>query len=278
MKLPDRPRVFLTGGGSGLGRALALRLAQRRARVLVTDINGARAEETCALFRAALPAGSDAEARAHVLDVTKADDVAAAADVLQQAFGGVDVVINNAGVAVGGSIGEAPLEDWRFIVDVNLWGCIHGCHVFAPKLRAQKSGFVLNVASAAGIATLPEMGAYNVTKAAVIALSETLYGELRPHGVAVSVLCPTFFKTDLMSSFRSPTPGARKKAEAFFKRSKVSADDVAVASIAGLEAGRLHILPMADARAVWRLKRLWPQGYADGVVRQQKRFEAWLNT
>ncbi len=283
MKLPERPRVFLTGGGSGLGRALALRLAARQARVLVTDIDLARAEETCSLFKRAAELSApyatpetQGAARAWRLDVTNPDAVAEAATAMDEAFGGVDVVINNAGVAVGGAVGESPLEDWRFIMDINLWGCIHGCHVFAPRLRAQKSGFVLNVASAAGFASLPEMGAYNVTKAGVIALSETLYGELRPHGVGVGVLCPTFFKTGLMDSFRSPNAAARKKAEGLFKKARLGADDVAQAAIEGLERGRLHILPMADARAVWRIKRLWPQGYADGVVKQQKRFEKWL--
>jgi NAD(P)-dependent dehydrogenase (short-subunit alcohol dehydrogenase family) len=272
MKLPDRARVFVTGGGSGLGRALAVRFARdRHARVFVTDVDRARAEATAALVEAAGGSG-----KADVLDVRDAQAFADAAHACDGAFGGVDVVVNNAGVAVGGAIGEASLADWRFIVDINLWGVIHGCHTFAPKLKAQRSGFVLNVASAAGIATLPEMGAYNTTKAAVIALSETLYGELRPAGVHVSVLCPTFFPTNLMESFRSPTDSARKKAEAFFRKAKFTADDVAGAALAGLEKRQLHILPMPDARVVWRLKRLSPQSWLDGTVKMQQRYERWL--
>ena len=115
--------------------------------------------------------------------------------------------MNNAGVAAGGLVGEQSLDDWKWIVDINLWGVIHGCHVFAPRFRAQRSGYILNVASAAGFVSLPEMASYNVTKAGVIALSETLCGELSPCGVRVSVTCPSFFKTNLMDVLRSPTIG-----------------------------------------------------------------------
>src|SRR5678809_318336 len=89
--------------------------------------------------------------------------------------GGVDLVINNAGVAVAGRMGEVSLDDWRWIFGINLWGVIHGCHVFVPRLRRQKSGHIINVASAAGLLSPPMMGPYNVTKAAVVALSETLF-------------------------------------------------------------------------------------------------------
>ncbi len=268
-KIPQRARVFITGAGSGLGRALAVEFAKERgAYVVATDVDKVRADETVALVRAA---GGDGHAA--VLDVRDAGEFAkVAADA-----GDIDVVVNNAGVAVAGAMGETSLEDWKFIMDINLWGVIHGCHVFAPKLKARGRGHLLNVASAAGIATLPEMGAYNTTKAAVIALSETLYGELGPKGVGVSVLCPTFFATNLMDSFRAPTAASRKKAEAFFKQSKVTAEQVASSTIRSMEKGRLHILPMRDARSVWRLKRLSPQRFLDGSMKMQARFERWLH-
>ena len=103
-------------------------------------------------------------------------------------------------------VGEASLENWRWIMGINLWGVIHGCHVFAPRLIAQRGGAVLNVASAAGIACAPTMGPYNVTKSGVIALSETLAAELAPHGVGVTVLCPVFFKTNLLENLRVADP------------------------------------------------------------------------
>lgn len=270
-------RIFITGAGSGLGRALALRsVARAQARgatasVFVTDIDGTRADETADLV---VKAGGRAAAWA--FDVRNADAFEAAAVKAEAEFGGLDLVVNNAGVAGAGAIGEADLADWRFIVDINLWGPIHGCHVFAPRLRKQGHGAVLNVASAAGFATAGEMGAYNTTKAAVIALSETLYVELRPLGVHVGVLCPTFFKTRLLEDFRSPTPKLRTFAEKMFAKSKFSADDVANAALDGIENKDLHIVPMADARAMWRMKRLAPQTFLNGSVQLRRRAEQWL--
>ena len=274
---PGHTRSFITGAGSGLGRALALRTVARAmaagqtASIFVTDIDGGRADETADLVQ---KAGGTAEAWA--FDVRNADAFEAAAKKAEAAFGGIDVVVNNAGVASAGAIGAASLEDWRFTVDVNLWGPIHGCHVFAPRLRAQGHGSVLNVASAAGFGATAEMAAYNTTKAGVIALSETLYVELRPAGVHVSVLCPTFFKTRLLEDFRGATPRLRRFGEKMFARSKFSADDIAEAALVGLQQKKLHILPMPDARAVWRLKRLAPQSYLNGITDLGPRLQRWL--
>lgn len=271
MKLPNNPRVYLSGGATGLGRAIALKLAERQARILIADVNLEEAERTAEDVR---QRGGEAVVRR--CDVTKADEIEAAAQDIEQRWGGVDLVVNNAGVAAGGAMGELPLADWQWIVGVNLWGVIHGCHVFAPRLVAQKSGFLLNVASAAGFASLPQMSAYNVTKAGVIALSETLYSELGEHGVQVSVLCPTFFQSELMRTFRSPDAGARRRAEAFFARSKVTSEDVARAAIEGLEQGRAYIVPQLDGRFVWAMKRLLPGRYLAALRRFHRAGEAKL--
>jgi NAD(P)-dependent dehydrogenase (short-subunit alcohol dehydrogenase family) len=255
MKLPDSPRAVVTGGGSGLGRALALALADRKGRILIADLNLEGAEETARLVRV-----RGGEAVAMVADVTKIEDVESMAAETERAFGGVDLLVNNAGVAVSGFVGEIPLDDWAWILRINLMGVVHGCHVFAPIFKAQKSGFILNVASNAGIASLPEMGPYNVSKAGVIALSETLYSELGAHGIGVSALCPTFFKTNLLDTMRSSTD-ARKKAQALFERSKITAEDVAKVALAGLEAERPIIIPQVDGNVVHALKRFSPRLY-----------------
>ena len=255
--IPARPRVFLTGGGSGLGRAFALQLARRGGRILVTDI---RSDAAVAVTEEVRALGG--EAHALTLDVGELAAVQGAAQWMQQSFGGVDLVINNAGIAVAGRVGEASLEDWHFVMRVNLFGVIHGCHVFAPILRAAGRGAILNVASAAGFASLPEMGPYNVSKAAVIALTETLRAELGPAGIAVSALCPTFFPTNLMDSFRAPDPRQRKLAEALFARARATADEVAAAGLAGLEAGRLITVPQRDGRLMRVFKGLAPEVYA----------------
>src|SRR5690554_1382398 len=265
MKLPKNTRAVITGAGSGLGRAIALEVAGRGGSILVADIHEGRVEETASLIRSL---GSRAETI--VADVTKLEDVEAMAEAMDRAFGGVDLVVNNAGVAVAGPVGEVPLEDWRWILEINLMGVVHGCHVFAPRLKAQKSGFILNVASNAGIASLPEMGPYNVSKAGVVALSETLYSELGQHGIGVSALCPTFFKTNLLETMRAPDASQHEKASRFFERSKITAEEVAKIALDGLEAGDPIIIPQADGRVVHALKRLSPKLYFGLLTRWLK--------
>lgn len=263
MKLPKQPRTVITGGGSGLGRALALRIADRRGRILVADLNIARAEETAALVKE-----RGGEADALHCDVSRLEDVEKIADIASRNWGGVDLLVNNAGVAAAGAVGDFPIEDWEWIVRINLFGVLHGCHVFAPRMKAERSGFILNVASSAGIASLPEMGAYNVTKAGVISLSETLDAELSSFGITVSVLCPTFFKTNLLESLRTSKDEQRALASAMFERSTTTADEVALAAIRGLERGQLIVIPQMDGNVVWRAKRLWPALYREAVRNQ----------
>ncbi|MCB9599884.1 MAG: SDR family oxidoreductase [Sandaracinus sp.] len=265
-KLPSKPTAVITGGASGLGRAFALQLAARGGRVMIADLNDARAAETADEL---VKAGGEAFVRR--CDVGDAADVAALAEASVEALGRIDLLVNNAGVAVAGPVGEASLEDWEFALRVNLWGVIYGCHAFVPTFRAQRSGHVLNVASAAGIATLPEMGPYNVGKAGVIALSETLEAELAPFGVGVSVLCPTFFPTNLMESFRGSDPKQKAQAEAFFRRASATAEGVARFALRGVEKDEFLLLPQQDARFVWRSKRFAPGAYR-AALRTMQRF------
>ncbi len=127
-------------------------------------------------------------------------------NVAQDWFGGPPtLVINNAGVGAGGTaIGDTDIDDWNWVLGVNLWGPIHGCHVFAPLLREAGYGGIINVASAAAFGAAPGMAAYNVSKAGVLSLSETLAAELSGTGVHVTVLCPTFVKTNIIVSGGKP--------------------------------------------------------------------------
>jgi len=264
MQLPPSTRAVVTGASSGLGRAFCRRLAARGARIIACDVDEGGLATTAAECKGA--------AALHVIrcDVTKSDDVAAVAAECDRLFGGVDLLVNNAGVAVAGRVGEITLDDWQWIVGVNLWGVIHGIHHFVPRLRKQQSGFILNVASAAGLLSPPRMAPYNATKAAVVALSETLRGELIKDGISVSVLCPTFFPTQIGNNARGPDEGMRKLVDKAMKKSQFTADDVADVSLAGLEAGELYIVPMKDGRWFWRLKRLAPEKFAALVA---KKFE-----
>ena len=263
MSLPNEPRAVVTGAASGLGRAFCRRLAARRARIIACDVDEAGLAETLAELR-----GADAHAMR--CDVTRADDVAAVAAEADRRFGATDLLINNAGVAVAGRVGEVSLDDWQWIVGVNLWGVVHGCHEFVPRMRRQKSGYILNVASAAGLLSPPRMAPYNATKAAVIALSETLRAELFNDGIGVSVLCPTFFPTSIGKNARVADDAMRALVEKAMARSKHTSDEVAELALAQTEAGQLYVVPMRDGRWLWRMKRLAPERFP---VITAKKFE-----
>ena len=252
MPLVDSPRAVVTGAGSGLGRAFCLELRKRGARLVCADIDEAAAQKTAA----------EVGGTAVRCDVAKIEDVEALAAAADRALGGVDLVINNAGVAVAGNVGDVPLDDWRWIMGVNLWGVIYGCHVFAPLLRKQGRGHILNVASAAGLLAPPGMAPYNVTKAAVVALSETLGAELKPTGVGVTVLCPTFFQTNIGKNSRAMDGKQRALVEKLMARSKIQAGDVARLALDAAARNELYALPHADGRWMWRLKRWAPDSYA----------------
>lgn len=262
MKLPQAPFAVITGAGSGFGRALGLLLAGRGATLLLSDRDLPSVEESATLCR---QAGAKS-VRAMTCDVTRTEDVEALAAACE---GRIDLVVNNAGVSSGGLIGEMPIDLWRWTLDVDLWGVIYGCHVFAPILRKQGSGNILNMASAAGLLAAPRMGAYNVAKAGVVALSETLSAEMRGTGVDVTVLCPTFFKTNIVNSGRFSDTKIKRQAERLVDGGKTAAE-VATTALAAVERGDLYCVPMADGRWFWRLKRAVPESFVSLAARAVK--------
>jgi NAD(P)-dependent dehydrogenase (short-subunit alcohol dehydrogenase family) len=177
-------------------------------------------------------------------------------------------------------VGKLSLADWKFVLDVNLWGVIHGCHFFVPLLRKQGTGHFLNIASAAGLLSAPYLAPYNVSKSAVVALSETLLSELKPAGIGVTVACPTFFRTNIAASSRSTEDeqGKRLKemASKLVDNASVEADEVARELLHAVEHDDLYAVPMADGRWGWRLKRLAPELFAKGGLLLQKRVLARL--
>jgi len=248
------PRSVVTGAGSGLGRAFSIELAKRGARIVVSDIDLAAAEETVALVRE-----HGAEAVAARCDVRDFGQVEALARLCESRFGGVDLIVNNAGVAVGGELGKVSPIDWKWIVDINLLGVAYGIEAFVPRLRANRGGYVINVASAAGLISSAGLGPYNATKAAVVSLSETLAAELRGSGVNVTVLCPTFFPTNIFANARGAKDSKTVAfGEALMKRSPYDANDIARIALEHVERGELFCVPMADGRLLWRLKRALP--------------------
>lgn len=260
-KRSHQASAVVTGAGSGIGEAFALELARRGSRVVCADINLATAEATAATIRS-----SGGEAMAVACDVSQLQQVEQLAEQSRQWFGDApDLVINNAGVGAGGlAIGEIPMDDWHWVMAVNLWGVVHGCHVFAPIMRAQGRGGIINVCSTASFAAAPLMGPYNVSKAAVLALSETLSAEMSGTDVAVTALCPTFVKTNITRDGRIPEATSRVAAK-LMQWTGISAQRVAKTTLGALDRGQLYVLPQFDARTIWRAKRLLPVIYTRGT-------------
>lgn len=252
----------MTGAASGLGRAFVEELLQEGARVVASDVNDEGLE---ALARDLREPERLVTRRA---DVSVIEDVEALAQEADARFGGTDLVVNNAGLGSGGPVGEVPLDHWRHVMGVNYWGVVHGCHAFIPRMRRAGQGWVINVASMAGLVSMPEMAVYNSSKAAVVALSETLHGELSDTGVGVSVLCPSFFKTNIIAGgqlFGSNAEKQRRLATTLMEQSALDARGVARFAIDHARAGELYLLPHKEGRALWRMKRVAPVSYIPAV-------------
>ncbi|MDT5388710.1 MAG: hypothetical protein QOE04_2351 [Mycobacterium sp.] len=254
--------AVITGAGSGIGKAFAIELAKRGGRVVCSDVDEASANATADAIGTA-----GGEATALRCDVSRIDDLQLLAKEAQAWFGGPpSLVINNAGVGAGGTvIGEADLDDWNWVLGVNLWGPIHGCHVFAPILReAGRPAGIINVASAAAFGAAPGMAAYNVSKAGVLSLSETLAAELSGTGINVTVLCPTFVKTNIVEAGRI-TQQSTQLADRLMRWTGFSPERVARTCLDTNDRGGLYCMPQPDARIGWVIKRFTPTVYTRTV-------------
>ncbi|GAA3710542.1 SDR family NAD(P)-dependent oxidoreductase [Gordonia hankookensis] len=254
--------AVVTGAGSGIGRAFAIELARRGGHVLCADIDGGRAEETVRLIEAT----GRGRAEPIVCDVADPDDMRTlAAHALSCFDGPTTLMINNAGVGIGGRpVGAIGLADWEWALGINLRGMVYGSELFLPQLRDAGHGGLINVASAAAFSAAPGMAAYNVGKAGVLALSETIAAELSGSDLAVTVLCPTFVKTNVAADGRI-TAEAMKLAETLMRLSGKSPEQVARQTLDANDRGRLYVVPQVEAKTIWLMKRLLPRTYTIGA-------------
>jgi NAD(P)-dependent dehydrogenase (short-subunit alcohol dehydrogenase family) len=241
----------ITGAASGLGRAMALAFAREGMDVALADVDLKSLSSVQEEAR-----GLGVRVISLRTDVSKGEDVEAFAKGTVDELGAVHVVCNNAGVSPLGAVWENTVDEWRWILGVNLWGVIHGVRSFAPRLIAQGEGHFVNTASVAGLICPSGSGAYNVTKHAVVALSETLHHDLRERGsgVGVSVLCPAYVPTGIAESERNRPQDVRPSAksdatlarEAMLKKAvssgRLSAEDVARAVLDAVKTGRFYVL------------------------------------
>jgi len=252
-------RVLVTGGASGLGAALAAAYAELGDDVLIGDINE--------------PPATTGAAHFIQLDVRSDADWAAALAWVTENWGGLDVLVNNAGVAGGGRVDVAGMDEWQWITEINLFGVVRGTRTFVPMFKEQRSGQIVNVASLAGLVHPAGMGSYNAVKAGVVAFSETCAHELAEYDVRCSVVCPSYFRTNLIENMVALAPSGGDTAVGEVIGSLVSdaplgPEEIAAAVLEGLDRDEELILPDDAARAAYELKVNDRPAY-DHVMRKQ---------
>ncbi len=258
--------AVVTGGASGIGRALCQCFARAGARVVVADVDETGMDGTVAAVKRV-----GGEAIAVKTDVSRLPDVEALADRAFAAWGGVHVLCNNAGVTVHGGLESATHQDWEWVIGVNLWGVIHGIEAFVPRMIAQREpGHIVNTASMAGLIASQGLGIYNTTKYAVVGLSETLQKDLRQYNIGVSVLCPMGVATAIRDSDRNrparlKNPEGRSRGEITLIGRTLSPDHVAEQVLRAITANRLYIITHEEGleplrRRFQRLERALREG------------------
>ena len=245
--------AFITGGASGIGLALGRALAEAGCRVMLADIEEAALHDALRGFEAT---GSDI--RGVVCDVADPASVEAATEKTIAAFGNVHILCNNAGVAGGSGIGEISLESWRWVLDVNLMGVVHGLRAFLPHMRAHgEGGHIVNTASMAGLLSDGGMGLspYSASKYAVVAMSEGLRAELEPSGIGVTVLCPGYVRTRIAEAGRNRqprygAPAALRRTAEVAERVRAGIDPQAVAErvLAAIRNDELYVFTHPEYR------------------------------
>ena len=251
-------RILITGAASGLGLALAKKYASEGWSVCIADI---QAEEGIKIA-SGLSQEYGKDCFFHHLDITSDAQWQELVGIISERWQGLDALVNNAGVAASGDIDTFSMKDFHWAVNINLMGAVKGCHVCVPLLKESK-GLLINVASMAGLLHMGGMSAYNVSKAGMVALSEGLLSELDPYGVKVSVVCPTFFQSNLAKSMRSDNPDAAKIAARLHAATGITAESIVATIFEDSRKGKHYILggTRLSDRTIWRLKRYLPALY-----------------
>ena len=252
-------RALVTGGASGLGLAMTKILAAEGAKVLVVDVHGLAPEGV-------LPAGVEYRQ----LDVRSDEGWDETRNWVEATWGGLDLLFNNAGVAAGGRIDVESIENWQWIIDINLLGVVRGCRTFVPMMKQAGGGHIVNTASLAGLVHAPSMASYNAVKAAVVAVSETLRHELAPDRIDVSVICPSFFRTNLAESLQGKDVDMEETAVRLITQAPRSADEVASKALEGVRNRRFIVLTDSDGVAAYNAKRYARKAYDAAMIRSAK--------
>lgn len=263
-------KILITGAGSGLGEALAKRYAQAGAEICVADLNE---EGGNAVVKQLQDLGT--EAFFVKCDITHQWDVDKLAMTVAERWRSIDMLINNAGVASAGKIESESMEQWQWVLDINLLGHVRVTKACLPLLRNSQAAdrAVINIASQAGLTAGPGMASYCVTKAAMVSLSETMHLEFAAENIHVAVVCPAFFDTNLNQSLRSSDPEMQALVTKLIKKSGVSAAEIADKVVTAVAAKKFMVVTHKDGRKAYRLKRFLPiERYLNIVKKRMQKY------
>jgi NAD(P)-dependent dehydrogenase (short-subunit alcohol dehydrogenase family) len=258
--------ALVTGAASGIGKETALVLARRGADLVICDLNSEGLEETANEIRSL--GRSILSGR---VDVANREEMGRFAARVHAEAGVPDILMNNAGVGLGGGFLHTSLDNWDWIIGINLMGVIHGCHFFVPKMVERGSGHVINVSSAAGYTAAEALAAYCTTKFAVLGLSEALRDELKPHGIGVTAICPGIINTAITRSSRIVGPDAsqemRQQMIEAYERRGYGPERVAANILKAVQRNRAVAPISPEAWGLYYLKR-----FAPGLLARLSRF------
>ena len=257
-------KVLITGAGSGIGKATALQLAECGAMLILSDLNRESLQQTADEARRLGASAVDT----HIVDVSDWDDMQAMAGKVRKQHGALDILVNNAGVGMAGDFLSTTIEDWRWVLGINVMGVVHGCKLFAPDMVANGRGHIVNLASAAGYYAAPDMTAYSASKHAVMGLSEALRAEMSEQGVGVSAICPGVINTGIVASsrMRGATEQAQEKLVNFYRKRNYGPELVAEAILGAIQHNRAVVPVSPEAWVLYGAKRFTP-GALDFVNR-----------
>jgi len=264
---------LITGGASGLGRALAISLANKsefsnrnKLKICIADVHEQRGLETVTQLQQ-----QNVDAFYQHCDITCAEDVEKLKQAMLDKWSRVDVVINNAGVATGGDLQSETIEQWQWVLNINLLGMVRVSQCFLEVFKLQNRGYFINISSQAGLTPIPLMSSYNAVKSAVVGLSETMKLELGQYNVDVSVVCPSFFRTNLDENTRSNDAHAGKLMNKLFEKANLSSMDVANQILKQSLKRPFLILTHDEGRKTYLLKKLLPNAWYLKLMAKQTR-------